>query len=105
MVRHNCLPKAPAMNNLHPQALETRTAPSSGGRLDKLFRLGNVVGAVTIIPAFFYPYLLVYFLLLLGIAIALAAFLLVIQMPVLAVARVMERAHTEPASPGKRIDV
>ena len=93
------------MNDDYSHTLDTRPVPSSGGRLDKLFRLSNVVGAVTIIPAFFYPYLLMYFLLLLGIAIALAAFLLVIQMPVLVMARVIERTRTEQPRPGERFEV
>ena len=93
------------MNDNYPQALETRPVASSSGRLDKLFRLSNIVGVVAIIPAFFYPYLMMYFLLLLGIAIALGAFLLVIQMPVLAVARVMERTRMEQPRPGERFEV
>ena len=75
------------MNDFATRNVEAQAVPSSGGRFDRLFRLGNIVSVVTIIPAFFYPYLLMYFLLLLGIAIALAAFLVVIQMPVVVVAR------------------
>lgn len=105
MARRNCLQKLLAMNDNYPHALETRPVPSSGGRFDKLFRLGNIISVVTIIPAFFFPYLLMYFLLLLGIAIALAAFLLVIQMPVVVVARVMERTRIEQPRPGERFEV
>ena len=92
------------MNDIHPHALETRPVASSSGRLDKLFRLSNVVSVVTIIPAFFYPYLLMYLLLLLGIAIALGAFLLVIQMPVVVVARAIERTRHEPTRPSERFE-
>ena len=98
-------PKVPPMNDVVSPTVETRPVPSSGGRFDKLFRLGNIISVVTIIPAFFFPYLLMYFLLLLGIAIALAAFLLVIQMPVLVVARVMERTRMEQPRPGERFEV
>ena len=99
------------MNDVDLTTIETRPAASPGGRLDKLlrlstlFRLSNVVGAITIIPAFFYPYLLMYLLLLLGIAIALGAFLLVIQMPIVVVARVMERTRIEQPRPGEWFEV
>jgi hypothetical protein len=94
------------MNDVHLHAIEElQPMASSGGRLDRLFRLSNVVGVVTIVPAFFYPHLMMYFLLLLGIAVALAAFLLVIQMPVLAVARVMERTRIEQPRPGERFEI
>ena len=93
------------MNDHYPHALETRPVPSSGGRLDRLFRLGNVISWGTIIPAFFHPYLMLYFVLLLGIAVALGAFLLVIQMPVVVVARVIERTRTEPPRSGERFEV
>ena len=93
------------MNDVVSPTLAARPVASTGGRLDKLFRLSNVVGAVTIIPAFFYPHLLMYFLLLLGIAVALGAFLLVIQMPVVVVARVFERTRTEQPRSGERFEV
>ncbi len=43
------------MNDVFPPAIEAPPVASGGGRLDKLLRLSNVVGVVTIIPAFFYP--------------------------------------------------
>ncbi len=46
-----------------------------------------------------------YLLLRLGIAIALGALLLVIQMPVMVVARVIERTRTEQSRPGERFEV
>ena len=93
------------MNDNDPHAFETRPVPSSGGRLDRLFRLSNIIGVVTVIPAFFHPYLMMYFLLLLGIAVALGAFLLVIQMPVVVVARVIERTRTEQPRSGERFEI
>ena len=93
------------MSNPFRPTLQGQPATTSGGKLAGLLSLGNVISVVTIIPAFFYPYLLMYLLLLLGIAIALAAFLVVIQMPVVAVARVIERTRVESPRPGERFEV
>ena len=93
------------MNSDDRLALETQPAAKSGGKLAGLLSLGNVISLVTIVPAFFYPYLLMYLLLLLGTAIALAVFLVVIQMPVFAVARVIERGRIESPRGGERFEV
>ena len=93
------------MNDPYRPTLEAPPVATRGGRLAGLLSLGNVVSVVTIIPAFFYPYLLMYLLLLLGIAIALGAFLVVVQMPVVAVARVIERTRVESSRGGERFEV
>ena len=93
------------MNSDDRLALETQPAAKGGGKLAGLLSLGNVISLVTIVPAFFYPYLLMYLLLLLGTAIALAVFLVVIQMPVFAVARVIERGRIESPRGGGRFEV